>query len=334
MELSRPDIVVTDGYTLNPGDNSWDPVAALGNLTIYDRSTAEEVASRCRDADIVVINKTLLTEELITSLPRLRFISVSATGFDCVDVKAAGRRSIPVANVPEYGTDTVAQFVFSALLHMVQNISLHDRAVKDGEWSLSPDWCFWKQPAFELSGKTMGILGFGRIGRRVGELAHAFGMPVLAHDPVTEIAPPYAPFAWVGLEQLFAQSDVLTVHAPRTADNERLINKELLRLMKPSAYLINAARGTLVNEEDLAQALDEGRLAGAALDVVSREPVEPDNPLLKARNVTITPHIAWSTVEARRRLVHSTADNIRAFLQGDPINIVNRSWLSEATAPR
>jgi glycerate dehydrogenase len=334
MQLSRPNIVITDGYTLNPGDSSWDRVAVLGNLTVYDRSTAEEVVSRCREADIVVVNKTPLTQELIASLPRLRFIAVSATGYDCVDVKAAGRRSIPVANVPEYGTNTVAQFVFSALLHMIQNISLHDRAVKDGEWSSSQDWCFWKKPTFELYGKTMGILGFGRIGRRVGELAHAFGMPVIAHDPSTGITPPYTPFAWVGLERLFEEADVLSVHAPRTADNERFINKELLRLMKPSAYLINTARGTLVNEEDLAKALDEGRLAGAALDVVSEEPIKPDNPLLKARNVTITPHMAWSTMEARRRLMDYTADNIHAFLQGDPINRVNGSWLSEHAAPQ
>lgn len=333
MQLSKPKIVITDGHTLNPGDNSWDPVAALGSLTVFDRSRVEEVVSRCREADIVVVNKTPLTQELIASLPRLRFVAVSATGYDCVDINAAGRRSIPVANVPEYGTNTVAQFVFSSLLHMIQNISIHDGAVKNGEWSSSLDWCFWKKPAFELHGKTMGILGFGRIGRRVGELAHAFGMPVIAHDPGMGDTPSYMPFSWVSLESLFEQSDVVSVHAPRTADNERFINKELLRLMKPSAYLINAARGTLVNEGDLAQALDDGRLAGAALDVVSVEPIEPDNPLLKARNVTITPHIAWSAIEARRRLVRYTADNIRAFLQGDPINIVNVSWLKEYATP-
>lgn len=328
--MDRMRIVVTDGCTLNPGDNPWDEIERLGDLSVYDRTAPEELIDRCRDADVLIVNKTRITEPSLEQLPRLRYITVAATGYDVVDVAAAGRRGIPVSNVPIYGTDTVAQYVFSAILHIWHNISEHDAAVKAGEWTRNPDWCFWKRPLIELAGKTMGVVGFGRIGRRVGELAHAFGMSVLAYNPRRKADPGYAPFAWSSLEDLFARSDVVSLHCPLTADNRGFVNRQLLGRMRPTAILVNAARGPLVNERDLADALNGGMIAAAALDVVAEEPIRPDNPLLTARNLVITPHMAWGTLEARQRLMRITADNVRAFLAGAPQNVVNGPHL-EAT---
>lgn len=323
-------IVITDGYTLNPGDNPWDAVAALGRLTVYDRLAVEEVAARCQEAHILVVNKTQIRETALAEMYRLKFIAVSATGFDCVDIEAAGRRGIAVSNVPVYGTDSVAQYVFSAILHLWHNIAVHDAAVKDGEWGRQPDWSFWKTPLVELRDKTIGIVGFGRIGRRVGLLADAFGMRVLANDPRPVDSPNYGTFAWASLEDLFTQSDVVTLHAPLTADNHRFVNRSLLKKIKPNAILINASRGGLIDENDLADTLNGGRPAGAVVDVVSTEPIAADNPLLSARNITITPHLAWATLEARRRLMAATAENIRAFLDGAPRNLVNAAHLAPA----
>ncbi len=320
-------IVVIDGYTLNPGDNPWDEVAALGNLLVYDRSKPEQILERTKAARIVVVNKTPLPAEILARLPQLRFIAVSATGYDCVDVAAAGRQGVPVSNVPVYGTDSVAQHVMALLLELCNRVGLHDQAVKSGEWMTVPDWSFWKTPLIELAGKTIGVVGFGRIGRRVGELAHAFGMNVLAYDPFEKQEPPYETFCWAELDELFSNSDVITLHTPLTPDLEGIVNADLLGLVKPGAFFINASRGGLVQEKDLAEALNDGRLGGAALDVVSLEPIQPDNPLLKAKNVFITPHIAWATLEARRRLLQETAGNIRAFLEGAPINVVNSNYL-------
>ncbi len=320
-------IVVIDGYTLNPGDNPWDEVAALGNLLVYDRSKPEQILERTKAARIVVVNKTPLPAEILARLPQLRFIAVSATGYDCVDVAAAGRQGVPVSNVPVYGTDSVAQHVMALLLELCNRVGLHDQAVKSGEWMTVPDWSFWKTPLIELAGKTIGVVGFGRIGRRVGELAHAFGMNVLAYDPFEKQEPPYETFCWAELDELFSNSDVITLHTPLTPDLEEIVNADLLGLVKPGAFFINASRGGLVQEKDLAEALNDGRLGGAALDVVSLEPIQPDNPLLKAKNVFITPHIAWATLEARRRLLQETAGNIRAFLEGAPINVVNSNYL-------
>jgi glycerate dehydrogenase len=327
------EIVVIDGYTLNPGDNPWDEVAGLGDLVIYDRSKPEQVLERIRGAQIVVVNKTPMRAEILGQLPLLRFIAVSATGYDCVDVKAAGHRGIPVSNVPVYGTDSVAQHVMALLLELCNRVGLHDQAVKSGQWMAAPDWSFWKTSLIELTGKTMGIVGFGRIGRRVGELAHAFGMKVLAHDPFEAQEPPYEPFSWVKLNDLFCNSDVITLHTPLTTELEGIVNSDLLTLVKPGALFINASRGGLVNETDLAEALNNSRLGGAALDVVSLEPIQPDNPLLKAKNVFITPHIAWATLEARRRLLQKTAENIRAFADGAPNNVVNSSYLKSVVSP-
>ena len=325
--MSSVHMVVTDGHTLNPGDNPWDDLEALGRLTIHDRTSAEELLGRCRAAEILIVNKTQIRKAALAELDRLKLIAVSATGYDCVDVKAAGRQGVPVCNVPVYGTDSVAQYVFSAILHSWQSIAVHDAAVKAGEWSSQPDWSFWKTPLVELRDLTIGIVGFGRIGRRVGELAHAFGMRVLAHDPFAGAPPDYETFEWAELMDLFARSDVVTLHTPLTADNSGFVNRSLLAIMKPSALFINAARGPLVNEPDLADALNSGKIAAAVVDTVSSEPIRPDNPLLTARNILITPHLAWATLAARRRLMSQTVENIKAFLGGRPQNLVNAEFL-------
>jgi glycerate dehydrogenase len=316
-------IVVLDGRTLSADGNSWDALSQLGEVEVHDRSSADEVLARSRAAAVLVTNKAPVPAAVIEQAPALRFIAVSATGFDCVDVAAARRRGVPVAHVSEYGTDSVAQFTFALLLEWCHQVGLHAQAVRAGEWSRSPEFCFWKTPQTELAGKTLGVVGLGRIGRRVGELAHAFGMHVLAHDSIRSSPPAYQPFAWVGLDELFARADVITLHCPLTAETAGLVNRDRLRLVKPAALLINASRGGLVVEEDLAEALNEGRLAGAAVDVVSREPIRPDNPLLAARNCLITPHIAWTTREARRRLLDATVANVANFLAGRPTNVVN-----------
>lgn len=316
-------IVALDGYTLNPGDNSWDPIARLGEFTAFDRTPADQIVARARQADVVITNKAPLSAQTLAQLPQLKFIAVTATGYNIVDTSAATQRGIATSNVPEYGTNTVAQFVTALLLELCHHVALHDSAVKAGEWSRNPDWCFWKTPLIELAGRRMGIVGFGRIGRRVGEVAHALGMEIIAFDTVQSNAPSYAPFQWATIEQLFAESDVVTLHCPQTADNTGLVNSRLLGLMKPSAFLINAARGGLVVERDLADALNAGRIAGAALDVVSSEPIAADNPLLTAKNCILTPHMAWATLEARRRIMQTTAENIAAFQAGRPIHVVN-----------
>ena len=325
--MEKPNIVVTDGYTLNPGDNPWDAVAEYGNLTVYDRLMDDEIVERCREAEILVVNKTHIRKTALAEMSGLKFFAVSATCFDCVDIEAAGMRGIAVSNVPVYCTESVAQYVFSAILHHWHNISVHDAAVKAGDWARQPDWSFWQTALVELRDKIIGIIGFGRIGRRVGQLADAFGMRVLAHDPYPGDPPNYRSFAWSSLEDLFARSDVVTLHAPLTADNHRFVDRHMLERMKGSAILINASRGALIEENDLAEALNSGQLAGAAVDVVSTEPISADNPLLSAKNIAITPHLAWATREARRRLMASTAENIRAFLDGSPQNVVNEMHL-------
>ena len=343
--MKRPlKIVVLDGYTLNPGDNPWDEVAALGELIVYDRTTPEQVVQRAAGAEILLTNKTPVSARDLERLPDLRYISVLATGYNIVDVEAAAARDVPVSNVPVYGTDAVAQFVFALLLELCHRVGLHDQAVRAGEWAASGDFAFWKSPLLELAGRTMTVVGFGRIGRRVGELAHAFGMEVLGVDPAAGVverdgaitagrssgeagtgldAPSYRPFAWAGLEEAFRKADVVSLNCTLTPENQGFVNASLLRLMKPTAFLVNAARGQLVNEADLAEALAAGRPAGAALDVVSSEPIRADNPLLTAPNCILTPHIAWAALEARRRLMRTTAENIRSFLAGSPQYRVN-----------
>lgn len=319
----RMKLVVLDGYTLNPGDNPWDTLAGLGELTVYDRTPSDQIIARAGTAEVVLTNKTLLTAETLAQLRRLRFIAVLATGYNVVDTVAARARGIAVSNVPEYGTDSVAQHVFALLLELCHRVGDHAAAVRAGAWSAVPDFCFWHAPPIELAGLTMGIVGFGRIGRRVGELAHAFGMRVIAAGGTRRDAPAYSSFAWREIPELFAEADVVTLHCPLTADNARFVNAELLRRMKPSAFLLNTARGLLVDENALAAALNVGHLAGAGVDVVSSEPMRPDNPLQHARRCLITPHMAWGSLAARQRLMAATVDNVRAFLAGRPINVVN-----------
>ena len=314
-------IIVLDGYTLNPGDNPWDEVSKLGTFVCHDRTPGELIVERAKDADIILTNKTPLSADTLARLPQLRFISVLATGYNIVDVKAAKTRGIAVSNVPTYATDAVAEYVFALLLNFYRQPQLHSDLIKQGEWSKA-EWSFWRTPLTEVAGQTLGIVGFGRIGRRVGEIAAGFKMKVLAND-VFRGNPPSYPFAWREVPELFAESDVVTLHCNLTPENTGLVNKALLGRMKPTAYLINTSRGPLVNDADLAEALRQGKLAGAALDVITTEPIRPDNPLLKASNITITPHIAWAALAARRRLMYVTAENVAAFLAGKPINVVN-----------
>jgi glycerate dehydrogenase len=316
-------IVVLDGRTLGADGNSWAALHTLGEVALYDRSSADEVLARSGTAAVLITNKAPVPAPVIEQAPHLRFIAVSATGFDCVDVAAARRRGIPVANVPEYGTASVAQFVFALLLELCHHVGLHAEAVRSGEWVRAPEFCFWKTPQTELAGKALGIVGHGRIGRRVGELAHAFGMSVLAHSRFRSSPPAYQPFTWVDLDELFARADVISLHCPLTTETAGLVNRQRLRLIKPRALLLNTSRGGLVVEADLAEALNQGQLAGAAVDVVSREPIQPDNPLLTAPNCVLTPHIAWATREARRRLLEATVANVANFLAGRPTHVVN-----------
>ncbi len=315
-------IVVLDGYTLNPGDNPWDGLARLGEFVCHDRTPAAQILERAQDADVLLTNKTPLSAETLAKLPKLKFIGVLATGYNIVDVKAARARGIPVSNVPIYGTDAVAEFVLALLLNFNRQPQLHSDLVKRGEWTKVNEWSFWRTPLAELAGQTIGIVGFGRIGRRVGELAAAFHMKVLAND-VFHGNPPSYPFEWREVPELFAESDVVTLHCNLTPENTGMVNEALLGRMKKTAYLINTSRGPLVKDADMAAALQRGTIAGAALDVVTTEPIPADNPLLKAPNLTLTPHIAWAALEARRRLTKVTVDNVAAFQAGKPINLVN-----------
>jgi len=315
-------IVVLDGATLNPGDNPWDDVSQLGEFVCHDRTTVDQILERSLDADVLLTNKTPLSAETLARLPKLKFVGVLATGYNIVDVKAARARGVAVANVPIYGTDAVAEYVFALLLNFLRQPQLHSDLVHQGEWNRVNEWSFWRRPLAEVAGRTIGIVGFGRIGRRVGELAAAFKMKVLAND-VFQGNPPSYPVAWRSIPELFAEADVVTLHCNLTPENTGLINRALLQSMKRSAYLINTSRGPLVRDADLAEALHAGWIAGAALDVVTVEPIPADNPLLQAPNLTLTPHIAWAAVEARRRLTKVAAENIAAFQAGKPINLVN-----------
>lgn len=312
-------IVVLDGHTLNPGDNPWILLEELGELNVYDRSTPSEVRKRVADADIILTNKTPLTRDIIQDASHLKFISVLATGYNIVDIDAARQRGIIVSNVPDYGTDTVAQFVMGLLLELCHHIGDHSNAVRAGAWTTSKDWSFWNSSQIELYGKTMGIVGFGRIGHRVATIAECFGMRVIynARRPRTDLPQQYRT-----LQQLFAEADVVSLHCALTLENTGIVNRRLLATMKPSAFLINTARGALINEEDLAAALNSGTIAGAAVDVLSSEPPAKDNPLLGARNCILTPHMAWAALEARKRIMKTTIENVQAFLAGTPINVI------------
>ncbi|MBL7215091.1 MAG: D-2-hydroxyacid dehydrogenase [Phycisphaerae bacterium] len=316
-------IVVLDGYTTNPGDNPWDVIEALGDVTVYDRTMDEQILQRSAGADILITNKTPLFRKTIDQLDELKFIAVLATGVNNIDLQAATARGIVVSNVPVYSTDSVAQYTFALLLELCHRIALHSEQVYAGRWTAGPYFCFWDTPQIELAGKTIGIVGFGQIGERVGAIAHALGMEVIANTRTLKAAPGYEPFEWVSQEELFRGSDVVSLHCPLTDENAGFVDKHLLGLMKPTAFLINTARGAIVNENDLAEALNRGQIAGSGLDVVSEEPIRPDNPLLKAKNCIMTPHIAWATLAARRQLMQITAQNVKGFMAGKPVNVVN-----------
>lgn len=314
-------IVVLDGYTLNPGDLSWDGLSALGPCEIHDRTAPDLTLTRAHGAEIVLTNKTLLSKEQIEALPHLKFISVLATGVNVVDSVAARAQGIPVSNVPAYGTNSVAQMTFALLLELTQHVGHHAQTVRDGRWIRSPDFCYWDMPLIELHGKTLGVIGAGRIGRAVIDLGLAFQMKVLAHS---RSAPPNENrFQHVELEQLLRESDVVSLHCPLTPETKHLINTERLAWMRPSAFLLNTSRGPLVDDHALARALNAEELAGAGLDVLSVEPPNAGNPLLMAKNCLITPHIAWATHAARARLMNTTVANVKAFLDGKPQNVVN-----------
>jgi glycerate dehydrogenase len=318
-------LVVLDGYTENPGDLSWEGLAALGELTVYDRTDPADprlAIDRVGEAELVFTNKTPLTRAVLEACPSIRFIGVLATGYNVVDVACARERGIPVSNVPAYGTASVSQFSIALLLEVCHHIGHHSESVHAGNWAKNPDWCYWDYPLIELEGKTMGIIGFGRIGRQEGRIARALGMEVLACDPRPcgegrEIG------AYVSLEELYARADVISLHCNLTPENEGMICAASIAKMKDGAILINNARGQLVVEQDLADALNSGKLAAAALDVVSTEPIRPDNPLLRAKNCILTPHISWAPRESRQRIMDCTVANARAFLAGAPQNVVN-----------
>ena len=316
-------IVVLDGYTENPGDLSWDEMKKYGELTVYDRTPAEEVVNRIGNAEVVFTNKTPITKETMDACPDLKFISVLATGYNVIDVNYAKEKGIVVSNIPTYGTDCVGQFAIALLLEICHRIGHHDKAVKEGRWENAPDWCFWDSPLIELAGKTLGIIGFGRIGQKTGTIAKAMGMNVLAYDSHPndkgrDIA------EYVELDEIFAKSDVISLHCPLFPSTEGIINKDNIARMKDGVIIINNSRGQLIVEKDLADALNSGKVYAAGLDVVSTEPVKGDNPLLKAKNCIITPHISWAPKEARQRIMDMSVENLKQFLAGDPVNVVNR----------
>jgi glycerate dehydrogenase len=311
-------IIITDGYTLNPGDLSWRPLDAFGEVVYYDRTSPDEVKQRCSEANIILTNKTPINEETINAATGLRLIAVTATGYNMVDTVAARKRGIPVCNVPEYGTDSVAQHTFALLLELTDHVGDYAQSVREGEWQRSPDFCYGREPLIELKGKTLGLIGFGRIGQQVARIAQAFNMVVLYHRRSSADAQSAA------LETIFKDSDFISLHCPLTPDNASFINAKLLSLMKPTAFLINTSRGQLINETDLAEALRNKVLAGAALDVLSTEPPPPGHPLIGLANCLLTPHIAWMSAEARRRLLGTTIDNVRLALAGTPQHVVNK----------
>lgn len=318
------EIVVLDGYTLNPGDLTWDEIAAQGSLQVYDRTASDQIMERIGNAEIVFTNKTPLTKEVFEKAPNIKFVGVLATGYNVVDIEAARDNNVIVSNIPTYGTQSVAQMVFALLLELCQHVQLHSDAVKNGEWSRSEDFCFWKTPLIELADKVIGIVGLGRIGTQVAKIAAAFGMKVLAMDAKIEAGRRSDGIEMVDMDDLLKNADVVSLHCPLFPETQGIINKASLSKMKDSAFLINTSRGPLVVEKDLTEALDNGVIAGAALDVLSIEPPEENNPLYKAKNCIITPHISWATKEARERLMHIAATNLEVFIAGKPVNIVNR----------
>lgn len=322
-------IVVLDGYTLNPGDLSWGSLERLGDLTVYDRTSYDRsredlVVERAGDAEIVLLNKTILSRDAMNKMPNLKYVGVLATGYNIVDVEAAKEKGVVVTNIPTYGTYSVGQMAIALLLEMCHHVWAHSESVRRGEWANNPDWCYWNYPLIELAGKNMGIIGYGRIGQTTGGIAQALGMNVLAYDSYKNNALESDTMKYVELEELLRESDVIALHCPLFESTKGIINKDTISKMKDGVMIINNSRGPLVVEEDLAEALNNGKVAGAAVDVVMTEPIKPDNPLLKAKNCIITPHISWAPKESRQRLMDIAVDNLEKFLAGNPVNVVNK----------
>lgn len=322
-------IVILDGYTENPGDLSWEGLEKLGELTVYDRTSydlsgEDKIVERGKDADVIFTNKTPLSREAMKKMPHLKYIGVLATGYNVVDVAAAKEMGIVVTNIPTYGTAAVAQMAIALLLEMCHHVWAHSEAVKNGEWTNNKDWCFWNYPLIELADKTIGIIGFGRIGQSVGKIAQSLGMKVLAYDAHVNKELESDTLRYTDLEKLLKESDVISLHCPLFDSTKGMINKNSISKMKDGVMIINNSRGPLIVEEDLAEALNSGKVAGAALDVVSTEPIRADNPLLKAKNCIITPHISWAPKESRQRLMDIAVDNLRKFVEGTPVNVVNK----------
>ena len=313
-------IVVTDGYTLNPGDLSWGSISSIGDLTVYDRTPTELIEERCREADIILPNKTPFDRSTLNKLNSLKMIGVLATGYNVIDAIAAREKSIIVCNVPGYGTASVAQHTIALLLEWTNQVGLHAHSVNAGDWVASADWAYARMPIIELSGKTIGLVGLGNIGRKTASIAEAMGMHINYHTPQKK---PDVHYEYFKIDELFSRSDFISLHCPLNATNMGFVNSSLLKLMKPSSFLINTARGQLINEQDLADALNEGAIGGAALDVLSSEPPEKNNPLLSARNCIITPHNAWMSREARARIMSITEQNILSYLNKNPVHVVN-----------
>lgn len=315
-------IVVLDGYAANPGDLSWDEMKQLGECVIYDRTSPDEVLERSKGADIILTNKTVLDAETIRALPALRYIGVLATGYNIVDTEAAKAQNVIVTNIPSYSTDSVAQMVFAHILNICQQVQHHSEEVRKGRWSASPDFCFWDTPLIELRGKKMGIVGLGHTGSRTARIAMSFGMEVYAYTSKSTFQLPHE-IKKMELDDLFAECDIISLHCPLTDTTREMVNARRLALMKRSAILINTGRGPLVNEQDLADALNAGRIYAAGVDVLSKEPPCTANPLLTARNCYITPHIAWASTAARERLMQIAVNNVKAYVEGKPVNVVN-----------
>lgn len=318
-------IVNLDGYTTNPGDMSWDGLEKLGDLTVYDRTSPEQIIERAKGANALIINKTVITKEILEALsPELKYIGLQSTGYNVVDCESAKQLGITVCNIPSYSTNAVAQLVFAFIMQFSNQVSVHSQAVKDGEWCSCPDFCFWKTPLTELCGKTIGIIGFGAIGRKVAQIAEAFDMNVLAYAPRPKDKGDLKTVEFVDLETLLKTSDIITCHCPLTPETNNMINEKSISLMKKSAIFINTSRGPVVNEQALADALNNDMIAGAGLDVLETEPAKNDNPLLTAKNCYITPHIAWAGKETRARLLTILEENLKAYIEGRPQNVVNK----------
>lgn len=311
-----------DGYTLNPGDVSWDPLISLGEITFYPATREDEIVQRSAEAELIMTDSVRITADTMKRLPKLQHIAVMATGFDHIDLDAAGNQGVTVSNIPSYGTGSVAQMTISHILNLSHHIYEHNESVRNGDWSRSPYYCYWNYPQISLEGKVLGLIGFGRIAQKTADIAAALDMEVIAYAPRTSDQSQRKNFRWVSLETLLSTADFISLHAPLTPETEGMIDRRALSLVKPTAFLINTGRGKLINEEDLAEALQSGKLAGAGLDVLSSEPPEEGNSLLKAPNCFITPHIAWATVTARSRLISILAETIEAWMKGKPIHLV------------